>query len=72
MFGRTKVVSPRAGASGSRAACRCDSQGSSAVAPPPARAFVEDDPIIDDEEEALERVDRTIAVLVQQSPYHGP
>ncbi|XP_066351272.1 helicase-like transcription factor CHR27 [Miscanthus floridulus] len=65
--GRTKVAYPHAGAGGphattggSHAACRCDDQGSSIVAPP-APTFVGDVLIIDAEEEALERADRTIA-----------
>ena len=54
----TKVACPRDGASGSHArakgACDRGGQGSAAVPPPSlARAFVRDDPIVD-EEEALE------------------
>jgi hypothetical protein len=38
-----------------------------------APAYVGGDPIMDEEEEeALERAGHTIAVQVQQSPYHGP
>ena len=43
------------------------------VPPPPlARAFVGDDPIVDAEEEALERAGRTIIVEVTSTPCHGP
>ena len=74
--GHTKAAYPHDGAGGSRAqaAARGHSgQGSSATAPSqPARAFVGDDPIVDDEEEALERAGRTIAPEVMSTPYRGP
>ena len=59
--GHTKAACPHTGADGSCAAHCRDDQGSSAVAPPPAPASVGDVPIVDEEEEALERADRTIA-----------
>jgi len=58
--GRTKASYKCGGASGSRATRRCDDQGSSAAAPP-TPAFVGDMPIVDEEEEALERAGCTIA-----------
>lgn len=57
----TKATYQCGAASGSRAARRCVDQGSSAVAPPPALAFVGDLSIVDEEEEALECASRTIA-----------
>ena len=61
LSGCTKASYQRGGASGSRAAHRRDDQGSSTAAPPPALAFVGDVLIVDEEEEALECVGRTIA-----------
>ena len=56
----TKAACPCAGAGGSRVARRRDGQGTSAAASShQARAYVGDGPIIDDEEEALERAGRT-------------
>jgi len=60
-FGRTKAACPYAGAGGSHAAHHHDAQGSSTVAPTPAPTSVGDVPIVDVEEEALERASRTIA-----------
>ena len=59
-FGRTKATCPHASAGGSRVAHRRDDQGSSA-ATPPALVPIGDVPIVDAEEEALERASRTIA-----------
>jgi hypothetical protein len=72
--GHTKVACPRASAGGSRATChRGGGQGSSAASSShQAPAYVGADLIVDEEEEALERAGRTIAIQVQQSPYHGP
>ena len=50
---------------------RRDGQGSSAAAPPPAHAFVGDVPIVDAEEEALERAGRTIAAPPIHTLTHG-
>ena len=58
--GLTKATCPRTGAGGSHVACRRDDHGSSAAAPPPAPTSVGDVPIVDEEEEALERAGRTI------------
>ena len=74
---RTKVPYPHDGASGSRAqakrACGRGSQGSATVPPPPpVRAFVGDDSIVDAEEEALERAGHTIIVEVMSTPCRGP
>ena len=51
---------------------RRDDQGSSAVAPPPAPASIGDVPVLDAEEEALERAGRTIAAPPIRTPTHGP
>ena len=72
LSGRTKVTCPHTGAGGSRVACRRDNQGSSVAAPPPARASIGDDPIVDVAEEALERAGRTIATPPIRTPTHGP
>ena len=60
--GHTKAACPRA-------ARRRDDQGSSAAAP---RAPVRDVPIVDVEEEALERAGRTIAAPPVRTSTHGP
>ena len=71
--GRTKAVCPCTGAEGSRAARHCDGQGSFVVASShQADAYVGDDPIVDDEEEALERASHTIAAPPTCTPTHGP
>jgi len=71
-YPRAGASSPRAAAGGSRAAHHHDDQGSSAVAPPLAPASIGDVPIVDAEEEALERVGRTIAAPPIRTPTHGP
>ena len=75
--GHTKVAYPRDVAGGSRAQAKRarghGAQGLAAVPPPPlACAFVGDDPIVDAEEEALERAGHTIVVEVTSIPCHGP
>ena len=65
------MACPHTGAGGSRAASRCDDQGSSAAAPPPAPASIGDVPIIDAEEEALEHVGRSIAAPPIRTSTHG-
>ena len=50
---------------------RRDDQGSSAVAPPPAPASIGDVPVLDAEEEALERAGRTIAAPPIRTLTHG-
>ena len=68
LFGHTKAAYQRGGAGGSHAACCCVNQGSSATAPPPAPTSIEDVPIVDEEEEALEHVGRTIATPPVRTP----
>ena len=74
--GRTKAAYPHAGAGGPHAAAggsrarHRDDQGPSAAAPP-APAFVGDVPIVDAEEEALERASHTIAAPSTHTPTHG-
>ena len=70
--GPTKVACPHTGAGGSHVARRRDDQGSSAVAPPPTPASVGDVPVVDAEEEALERAGHTIAIPPIHTPCHGP
>ena len=70
--GRTKASYQRGGAGGSHAARRRDDQGSSTAAPPPTPAFVGDMPIVDEEEEALERAGHTIAAPVTRTLTRGP
>ena len=71
--GRTKAVCPCTGAEGSRAARHCDGQGSFVVASShQADAYVGDDPIVDDEEEALEHAGRTIVVTPICTPCRCP
>ena len=70
--GRTKASYKRGGPAGSRAARGRDDQGSSAAVPPPAPAFVGDMPLVDEEEEALERAGRTIATPPIRTPTRGP
>ena len=75
--GRTKVSYSCGGAGVSRGRGHGD-QGSSAaapppiVAPPPAPAPVGAEPMVDEEEEALDRAGRTIAVPPLRTPTHGP
>ena len=72
LTGHTKVACPHTGAGGSHAARCRDGQGSSAVASShQARAYVGDDPIVDEEEEGLERSGCTIAVPPIRTPCHG-
>ena len=71
-YPRAGAGGPHAATSGSRAAHRRDDQGSSAVAPPPALAYVGDVSIDDVEEEALERASRTIAAPPVRTPSTGP
>ena len=62
--GHTKAACTHTSAGGSHAVHRRDGHGSSAIAPShQAHAYVGDDPIVDDEEEALEHAGHTIAVL---------
>ena len=70
--GRTKASYSRGGAGGSRAARGRGVQGSSAVVPPPALAFVGDMPIIDEAEEALDHAGCTIATPPIRTPTRGP
>jgi len=70
--GRTKASYSHGGAGGSRAARGHGVQGSSAVIPPPALAFVGDMPIVDEAEEALDRAGRTIATPPIHTPTRGP
>ena len=72
LTGRTKVTCPRTGAGGSRATRHHDGQGSSTEASShQARAYVGDDPILD-EEEALEHAGRTIVVPPIRTPCLRP
>ena len=70
--GHTKVACPRTSVGGSHVAHRRDDQGSLTAAPPPAPASVGDVPVVDDEEEALERAGRTIAAPPVHTPTRGP
>ena len=70
--GRTKASYQRGGAGGSRAARRHVDQGSSAAAPPPAPAPVGAEPMVDEEEEALDRAGCTLAVPPLRTPPRGP
>ena len=75
--GRTKDTCPYDGAGGSRARAKGargrGGQGSAVAPPPPlARTFIGDDPIVDEEEEALEQVGRTIVAEVASTPCQGP
>ena len=67
----TKVACKRGGAGGSRAAHRRDDHGPSAAAPPPAPAPIGDVPMVDEEEEALDRAGRTIAAPPTHTLTHG-
>ena len=74
---RTKAAYPRDGASGFRAQAKSahgrGAQGSATVPPPPpVRAFVGDDSIVDAEEEALERPGHTIVTEVMSTLSRGP
>ena len=62
---------PRAAAGDSHVARRRDDQGSFAVDPPPTPAFVGDVPIVDTEEEDLERAGHTIATPPVRTPTRG-
>ena len=69
----TKAAYPHDGAGGSRAQAKRarghGAQGLAAVPPPPsACAFAGDDPIVDAEEEALERAGHTIVTEVTSTP----
>ena len=67
------MACPYAGASGSCAARRRDGQGTSAAASShQAHAYVGDDPIIDEEEEALEHAGCTITTQILHTPCRGP
>ena len=68
----TKASYKHGGPTGSRAARGRGVQGSSAAVPPPALAFVGDMPIVDEAEEALDRVGRTIATPPIRTPTCGP
>jgi hypothetical protein len=74
--GRTKAAYLRddTGAPRRAAARAHGGRGSSSAAPPPplAQAFGGMDPVVDVEEEALERAGCTIGVPVLQSPSRGP
>ena len=70
--GHTKASYSRGGAGGSCAARRHDDQGASAAAPPPALAPIGDVPMVDEEEEALERAGCTIATPPIRTPTRGP
>ena len=70
--GRTKAHFKLCGAGGSRAARGRGVQGSSAAVPPPAPAPVGAEPVVDEEEEALDRAGRTLAVPPHRTPTRGP
>ena len=70
--GRTKAHFKLRGAGGSRAARGRGVQGSSAAVPPPAPAPVGAEPVVDEEEEALDLVGRTLAVPPLRTLPHGP
>ena len=73
--GRTKASYSCGGAGGSRGRGRGrGDQGSSAAAPPPAPAPapVGADPLVDEEEEALDHAGRTLAVPPLRTPTRGP
>lgn len=73
LSGHTKAVCPCAGPGGSHARSTTlgqDRHASSVAGPPPT--LVGQDPVVEAEEEALERASRTIAVLVDQSLHQGP
>ena len=70
--GRTKASYQRGGAGGSRAAHHRVDQGSSAAAPPPAPAPIWAEPMVDEEEEALNHAGRTLAIPPLRTPPRGP
>ena len=77
LTGHTKAAYPHDGAGGfhtqAKRARGHGAQGLAAVPPPPsARAFAGDDPIVDAEEEALERPGRTIVTEVMSTLSRGP
>ena len=72
LSGRSKVACKHGGAGGSHATHRRDDQGSSAAAPPLGPTPVGDVPMVDEEEEALDRARCTIAAPSTRTSTHGP